>query len=80
MTATYVDPPRWQTGVGRAVLEGALGSLEDGRWDDATLWVFQRNAQARAFYARLGFRLDGARGTHEASGVPTVRMRRRASG
>lgn len=40
-----------------------------------TLWVFLRNAQARAFYARSGFRLDGAKGTHEASGVATARMR-----
>ena len=42
----------------------------------STLWVFLRNAQARAFYARSGFRLDGAKSTHDASGVATARMRR----
>ncbi len=75
VAATYVEPARWQGGVGKALLGHALGSLEHGRWDAVTLWVFQRNAQARAFYARSGFRLDGAKSTHEASGVATARMR-----
>ncbi len=75
VTATYVDPERWQSGIGRSLLAAALGSLERGAWDDVTLWVFLRNAQARAFYARSGFRLDGAKGTHDASGVTTARMR-----
>ena len=75
VVATYVEPARWQAGVGKALLGRALGSLERGRWDDVTLWVFLRNAQARAFYARSGFRLDGAKSTHEASGVATARMR-----
>ena len=73
--AAYVDPARWQSGIGRSLLGSALGSLEPGAWDDVTLWVFLRNAQARAFFARSGFRLDGARMTHTASGVPTARMR-----
>ena len=75
VAATYVDPARWQSGVGRALLGSALGSLESSAWDDVTLWVFLRNAQARAFYARSGFRLDGARSTHAPSGVATARMR-----
>ena len=62
--------------MGGALLRSALGSLEAGAWDDVTLWVFLRNAQARAFYARSGFRLDGAKSTHDASGVATARMRR----
>ena len=61
VTATYVDPARWQSGIGRSLLGTALGSLDAGAWDDVTLWVFLRNAQARAFYARSGFRLDGAK-------------------
>jgi len=75
VAATYVDPAHWQSGIGRSLLGAALGSLEPGAWDDLTLWVFLRNAQARAFYARSGFRLDGAKGTHQASGVATARMR-----
>jgi len=77
VNATYVDPGRWGAGVGRALLAEALDRLRVGTrpWDDVTLWVFQRNAQGRAFYARSGFRLDGTRGVHEASGVTTARMR-----
>ena len=34
-----------------------------------TLWVFRRNAQGRAFYARSGFRLDDTLSKHEPTGV-----------
>ena len=40
-----------------------------------TLWVFRRNAQGRAFYARSGFRLEDAVRSHQPSGVATARMR-----
>jgi RimJ/RimL family protein N-acetyltransferase len=72
---TYVDPGHWQAGVGRALVEVALARLEPGAWDEMTLWVFKRNAQARAFYARLGFRLDGAERVHEFAAAKVVRMR-----
>ena len=45
------------------------------KWGDATLWIFQRNAQGRAFYARSGFWLDGTMSKHDPSGVTTARMR-----
>jgi GNAT superfamily N-acetyltransferase len=72
---TYVDPGHWESGVGRGLVETALGRLEPGAWDDIRLWVFKRNAQARAFYARLGFRLDGAERVHELTGAQVARMR-----
>lgn len=76
ITATYVDPARWGSGVGRALLSRPLDDLRaTGAWDDVTLWVFLRNAQGRAFYARSGFRLDGTKGVHDGSGVATARMR-----
>ena len=75
IAATYVDPSRWNAGIGRSLLREALAGLDDARWDDATLWIFQRNAQGRAFYARSGFRLDGAKSKHDPSGVTTARMR-----
>ena len=75
IAATYVDPSRWSSGVGRALLSRALARLREDGWQDVTLWVFLRNAQGRAFYARSGFRLDGAKGKHEASGVTITRMR-----
>jgi GNAT superfamily N-acetyltransferase len=75
VAATYVVPPRWGQGVGKALLAHTLEELPGGEWDEAILWIFLRNAQGRAFYARSGFRLDGAKSVHEPSGVPTARMR-----
>lgn len=75
IAATYVDPAHWHNGVGRELVESAIAKLEPGAYDTATLWVFKRNAQARAFYARFGFRLDGATGTHQGTGAARVRMR-----
>jgi GNAT superfamily N-acetyltransferase len=75
LAATYVDPARWHSGIGRELVEAAVANFEPGAWDAATLWVFKRNAQARAFYARFGFRLDGATGVHQGTGAARVRMR-----
>ncbi len=75
ITATYVDPSRWGRGLGRSLMEETVGRLREGSWEAVTLWTFMRNAQGRAFFARCGFRLDGARGVHEESGVTTTRMR-----
>jgi GNAT superfamily N-acetyltransferase len=75
IAATYVDPAHWHSGIGRALVEAAVAKFEPGAWDAATLWVFKRNAQARAFYARFGFRLDGATGVHTGTGAARVRMR-----
>lgn len=75
IAAIYVDPARWGNGVGKALLGQALQDLPSEDWDEATLWIFMRNAQGRAFFARSGFRLDGAKDMHEATRVPTARMR-----
>ncbi len=48
VAATYVAPQCWSTGIGRALLTAALSKLREGGWREATLWVFDRNARARA--------------------------------
>jgi GNAT superfamily N-acetyltransferase len=58
--AIYVDPPAWGTGVGRALMTAALDRLAERGWDEVRLWVLEANHAARGFYARLGFRPDGA--------------------
>jgi len=75
VAAAYVDSTRWGSGTGRVLLDQAFERLGEGEWDDVTLWVFLRNARGRAFFARSGFRLDGAKSTHEPSGATTARMR-----
>lgn len=55
---------------------GAAGQLLAATLGDraAYLWVVEGNGRAQAFYRKYGFELDGARATHDDSGVPDVRM------
>lgn len=76
LAALYVDPCVGASGVGRALLDHALGALhEDGR-DDITLWVFAANTRARHLYERAGFRPDGAEITDPLWRTPQLRYRR----
>lgn len=56
----YVDPHAHRRGVGRALLDDARNASPAG----LTLWCFQRNTPALAFYAAQGFveagRTDGS--------------------
>lgn len=55
----YVEPEYLRRGLGRALFERACAELErDGyRW--LVVRVLADNVSARAFYERLGLRLDG---------------------
>jgi ribosomal protein S18 acetylase RimI-like enzyme len=76
LAALYVHPSASASGVGRALLDHALGALrEDGR-DDVTLWVFTANTRARTLYERAGFRADGATITNPRWRTPQLRYRR----
>lgn len=76
IAATYVDPARWRTGCGSRLLEAVLARLAERDWHEVVLWVFARNAPARAFYERHGFEPDGAEQAHQwAGGAIAVRMR-----
>ena len=72
--AIYVDPDVWRRGVGRALMDVVLADLRAAGWRWLTLWVLAENEQARDFYARFGFALDGARRTAEGTGVTEVRL------
>ncbi|MCZ4068493.1 GNAT family N-acetyltransferase [Microbacterium sp. H37-C3] len=52
--AIYVLAAHHGIGAGQALLDAALGH------ESASLWVLADNPRARAFYARNGFRPDGA--------------------
>lgn len=53
----YVDPAFQGVGVGSFLLE----RIQQSGLDAVTLYVFQRNTRARAFYERHGFRLAALR-------------------
>jgi ribosomal protein S18 acetylase RimI-like enzyme len=81
ISALYIEPSQWRSGVGRALLGEALTRLRAAEWDDVTLWVLAGNAQALAFYERFGFAPDGAEIEHvpsdvgESAGLQAYRLR-----
>jgi GNAT superfamily N-acetyltransferase len=54
LMAIYVDPARYRSGAGRVVHDAGLDHLVRHGFDRAGLWVFTKNADARAFYAARG--------------------------
>ena len=75
----YVDPEEARHGVGRALLLRALDALAEHNSRVVTLWVFEANAAALAFYRSLGFVPDGARREEPQYGAPEIRMVRHAA-
>jgi ribosomal protein S18 acetylase RimI-like enzyme len=72
-----VHPDVWRSGVGTALVERALELLAEEGYDEVTLWSFDDNERANAFYERLGFERDGAGQRREFSaGALEVRYRR----
>ena len=53
--ALFVDPPRWGSGIGHALLERGLDHLRSLDLTDARLWVLDRNDRARSFYEARGW-------------------------
>jgi len=79
--AVYVRPDLIRRGVGRALLGRAVGQLLADGATDLVLWVFERNAPARAFYEAMGWRRDGARQELDLGGIRSIEVRYRlASG
>jgi GNAT superfamily N-acetyltransferase len=68
-----VDPPHWRQGIGRALMELALGQLAL-RWPRAILWTPAGYDRGHSFYLATGWRplgISRADGTEVAFGHPT---------
>jgi GNAT superfamily N-acetyltransferase len=73
----FVAPGLWRRGVGRALMTAALDSLRERGCTEATVWSFETNERANAFYEAHGFERDGAKQTEDAwAGLLQVRYRR----
>jgi len=69
--ALYLGPKARNRGWGRALLQDAKSQVRD-----LTLWTFQANTRARAFYAREGFvEVELTDGSGNDEKLPDVRMR-----
>ena len=53
--ALYVLEEHWQTGIGRALWNAGLQSLNEQRHSRLTLWVLVRNDRAIRFYRKAGW-------------------------
>jgi ribosomal protein S18 acetylase RimI-like enzyme len=62
----FVAEDRWRRGVGRALMAAALEELRERGYEQATVWSFDTNERANAFYEAHGFARDGAERTEEA--------------
>ena len=73
----FVSPATWRQGVGGKLMGAALAGLADLGFEHATLWSFEANERANAFYESQGFERDGATRTEEVwANIPQVRYRR----
>lgn len=77
--AIYVEPERWGTGRGRALMEAAIAKLRDAGFDEAVLWVLDDNPRARSFYEAGGWQLDGADKDEDWLGTRVREVRYRIS-
>jgi ribosomal protein S18 acetylase RimI-like enzyme len=80
LTRMSVSPGSWRSGVGTALMNEVIASLQRDRWPAMSLWVLEQNRGAIAFYSSFGFKTDGARMTDPWSGQTEVRMRASLTG
>ena len=66
--AIYLDPDAIGRGIGRALLDAAVGDMVGAGFAAAILWVLDTNDRARRFYERAGWRPDGVTKTEERKG------------
>jgi GNAT superfamily N-acetyltransferase len=71
----YVDPDFHGVGIGGQLLAEADRWFASEGLAQSTLWVFEANVQARAFYARHGRRPDGGARVEPEYGEREIRLR-----
>jgi GNAT superfamily N-acetyltransferase len=55
----FVVPERWGSGIGTLLHDAVLRLLSEQGGTQCALWVLTENHQARGFYERRGWKLDG---------------------
>jgi GNAT superfamily N-acetyltransferase len=55
----FVVPERWGSGVGTLLHDAVIDLVRSEGQLQCRLWVLEENHQAREFYERRGWRLDG---------------------
>jgi len=71
--ALYVQPQRWRTGAGSALLHTAIDDLAERGDEAVSLWVLHGNDAALSFYRRHGFH-ETSETVTDAQGLVERRM------
>jgi ribosomal protein S18 acetylase RimI-like enzyme len=77
----YLAPQHWRKGIGTVLCRYGEQLLRSRGYQQAVLWVFAGNAQARRFYEAVGFAADGASKMHDVgASLEVVRYRKGLEG
>ena len=79
IAALYVSPQSAGKGIGTRLLRYAISELVSAGTRPITLWVFEKNDAARAFYSGLGFEPDGSRRVEQEYQADEIRLVRSAA-
>lgn len=55
----YLLPEYWNKGIGSELFNWGLNELKRKKYNEVTLWVLEKNINARKFYEKVGFKHDG---------------------
>ena len=75
ITSLHVLPQLRGRGYGRVLMDHVLAEFGRRGFTDVTLWVLEENRNARRFYEKYGFHLDGGTRRYPKTQVPEVRYR-----
>jgi ribosomal protein S18 acetylase RimI-like enzyme len=77
--AIYLDPDYWHRGLGRSLMDESETRLKGMGFQEAVLWVLERNDLARRFYQAAGWHADGGIKIEPIGGIDAneVRYRKR---
>ncbi len=75
LCALYVDPDRWGSGLGLALITDARDHLAGQGFHHALLWLLVGNTRADRFYRNDGWSPDGARKRDVLWGIDVEELR-----
>jgi len=67
--------PICEEGYGRTLIDHVCAEFRRRGFAEVTLWVLEKNRDARRFYEKYGFVLDGITRKYPRTNVPEVRYR-----
>ena len=75
ITSLHVLPHLRGHGYGRTLMDHVCAEFRRRGFAEVTLWVLEENREARRFYEKRGFHLDGGTRRYPRTQVPEVRYR-----